>query len=105
MEESRVRALFAELINHHEGRLQQLQGTVESKIVELTNYTSLANEKAEWLNGQLVGVQNRVEETQNTVARAKGELEVKVEELKAALKSGLQRTSSASLSSGASIQS
>ena len=37
MEESHVRALFAELLAHHEGRLQQLQGTVEAKVLELEN--------------------------------------------------------------------
>ena len=61
MEESHVRALFTELINHHENRLQQIQSTVESKMMGLTNYTELANQKAEGLNNQFLGVQGRVE--------------------------------------------
>ena len=82
-----MRSLFAELFEHHETRLQQIQSTVENKIMELANYTELANQKAEWLNGQFQGVQGRVEETQGVATRAKEELEAKVEEMKGLLKS------------------
>ena len=77
-----MRALFAELLAHHEGRLQQLQGTVEAKVLELENglvkigeFTELANKKADWLNEQLSSVQGKVvAQQEQLVGQMKAEL-------------------------------